>query len=217
MMKQILTDTQRIELDQLIKETEERTKTQIVLAVVKRCDHYPEIPWKAFAFSASLAGLLVFLYHILFPGWITNGMILISMAVPMAAGVFFSLLTIGIPGFARLFLADSRVETETRQYAESVFRHRELFATAGRTGILFLVCIFEKHIVILPDKGLHQRLPAPVLMNIIRQMSPPLRHKDFNQALETGLHELIRAMESSAPEGPVVDELSNQILEEKGA
>ena len=48
-MKPVLSESDRIQLDKRIAEAEKVTKTQIVLATVKRSDSYVEIPWKAFA------------------------------------------------------------------------------------------------------------------------------------------------------------------------
>jgi putative membrane protein len=66
-MERILSDQERGRLNRLITEAEKHTKTQIVLAVIKRCDAYPELPWKAFALAASIAGLSVFARD--FPGY----------------------------------------------------------------------------------------------------------------------------------------------------
>ncbi len=213
-MKQILSDTERAQLDRLIHEAEVQTKAQIVLAVVNRCDNYPEIPWKAFALGASVTGLPVLLYNLLWPGWISNAAVLLSLVVPMAAGAIGVLLTIVIPRFARLFLSQHRVETETRQYAESLFFDRELFATKKRTGILLLVSQFERQVIILPDRGLSNRLPTEVTKFIITQMSHPLSQWQVMRAMETGLDELMKALVPSAPDAQDDDELSNKIIGE---
>lgn len=59
-MKPTLNNEERGRLNQLIADAEKRTGAQIVLAVIERSDAYDEIPWKAFALGASLAGLLHF-------------------------------------------------------------------------------------------------------------------------------------------------------------
>lgn len=215
-MKQILSETEKSQLDQLIKKAEERINAQVVLAFIQRCDIYAEIPWKAFALSGSVMGLLMFLLNLLMPGWITNALILASIAAPLAVGAFFALATILLPGFARLFLPGSRAETETRQYAESLFYARELFATEGRNGLLLLVSRFERQIVILPDKALSHRFSNEAMQEIIALMSPHLRQKEVRRAMETGLEGLIKLLEGSATAAEVKDELSNEIIEEEG-
>ncbi len=62
-MKQILSDQERSYLDGRVTETEKRTGTQIVLSVIQRSDAYAELPWKAFALGASVAGLILLLLN----------------------------------------------------------------------------------------------------------------------------------------------------------
>ena len=215
-MKQILSDTDRTLLDKLIAEAEIATRAQIVLATVKRSDSYAEIPWKAFAFGSSFAALVVFLLDLLLPLWITDTVILLSVAVILATGALFVLLTVLFQGFARLFLSESRKETETMQYAESLFLARELYATEGRRGILLLVSQFERQVVILPDKGVRDRLGNEVIKNIISKMTQHLRQNEPIKALETALEELVTELSPSASSGPDKNDLSNEIIEEEG-
>ena len=215
-MKQILSDTDRTLLDKRIAEAEIQTKAQIVLATVKRSDSYSEIPWKAFAFGVSISGFAVFLLDLLVLGWITGTMILLSVASILATGAIFVLMTILFPRFARLFLSESRKESETLQYAESLFLSRELFATEGRRGILLLVSQFEREVVILPDKGVRDRLSTEVIKNIISKMTIHLRKKEVRKAMETGLEELVSELSPSASSRPDENELSNEIIEGEG-
>ena len=143
----------------------------------------------------------------------TDTMILFPVAAILAAGVILALLTLLFPGFARLFLSESRRETETLQYAESLFLSRELFTTEGRRGILLLVSQFERQVVILPDTGVRDCLTEEVLKNIISKMAQHLRKNNLRNALETGLEELVSELSPSALSRPDKNELSNQIIE----
>lgn len=215
-MPEILSETDHTQLDQKIVEAENRTKTQIVMAVVERSDIYAELPWKAFALGASMACLLMFALNLLLPGWITNTVIFVSIGIILAAGGVLALFAVFAPGFARFFLSANRAEVEVREYAKSLFLTKEVFATGGRTGLLLLVSLFERQVVILPDKGLSKRLSADAMQNIIAQMSRPLAQKEVRRAMETGLEGFIRVLEPTASAGSVKDELSNEIIEEKG-
>jgi putative membrane protein len=214
-MKQILSETDRVHLDKLIAEAELQTNAQIVLATVKRSDNYAEIPWKAFAFGSSIAGLVVFLLDLV-KVWEMGTLILFPVAIILATGTLFVFLTILFQGFARLFLSESRKETETMQYAESLFLSRELFATEDRRGILLLVSQFERKVVILPDKGVRDRLSIGVMKNIILNMTHYLRKDDARNAMETGLDELVTELCPNPSSGPDKNELPNEIIEEEG-
>jgi len=218
-MGRILSNPDRVRLNRLISEAEKRTKTQIVLAVIRRCDSYPELPWKAFAMAASIAGLAVFARD--FPGyaWSSRMTALIAATSILAGGAVFALLAVFMPAFARLFLSRHRARTEVRQYAESLFLSRELFATRGRTGVLLLVSLFERRVVLLPDKGLRKRLTDDAMRDVIAAMAPHLRRNKIDRALEEGLERLTRHLRASArarPSRRAKNELSNEIIEEKG-
>ena len=218
-MERILSDHDRGRLDRLIVEAEKRTKTQIVLAVIKRSDSYAELPWKAFALGASIAGLSVFIFDLPFYGWSSPMAAFIAVAATLAGGAAFALLAVFVPGFAKRFLSAHRAETEVRQYTESIFLARELFATGGRTGILLLVSLFERKVMLLPDRGLGNRLTGDAMRDIIASMMSFLRRNEVNRALEAGLEMLTRVLEASAPGGPAgtgKNELSDEIIEEKG-
>ena len=214
-MKQILSDHDRNRLDALISNVEKGTDTQIVLAIIKRSDNYAELPWKAFALGASISGLLVFLLDLLSYGWYPGITVLMSIAGVLAGGAVFALLTVLIPGFARRFLSTDRSEVEVRQYAESLFLSRELFATSKRSGILVLVSLFERKVIILPDKGLSNQLTKDEMQRIIVAMTGYLRKSQIRQAFESGLDQILQILGNHA-EGTGTNELSNEIIEEKG-
>ena len=214
-MKQTLSDDERNRLDALITDMEKRTNTQIVLAVIQRSDSYAELPWKAFALGASFAGLLVFILYLLFFDWYPSITVLTAVVGVLAGGAAFALLTVLIPGFAKRFLSAFRAEVEVRQYAESLFLSRELFATSNRVGILVLVSIFERKVIILPDKGLSNKLTKEAMQSIIGAMTLFLKQGQIGQAFEAGLKQLTHTLGTNIM-GTGGNELSDEIIEEKG-
>ena len=212
----MLSDNDRELLNKRIAEAEELTKAQIVLATINRCDNYAEVPWKAFAIGVSIAAFIVFLADLFILRWVTDSLVLINVATILSTGAVLSLLTIFLPPFASLFVSKSRRETETIQYAESLFLNRELFVTDGRRGILLLVSRFEKQVVILPDTGVRQRLGNDIMKGIIAKITPYLRKNEVKNGLETGLKEIIKALRPPLSEGYDKKELSDEIIEEEG-
>jgi len=215
-MKHILNEPDCNILEKLIASAEEKTNAQVVFAVIGRCDNYAEVPWKAFALGSSIAGLVIFLSDLVIFRWTTDTTILFAVAAILITGAALSLLTVVIPGFAGLFISEIRKETETLQYAESLFLARELFATEGRRGILVLVGIFEKRIVILPDRGVKNILDNYKMEKIILKMIPFLRKNQVRNALEAGLKGIVESLCPPLPEGSRNNELSNEIIEEEG-
>jgi len=214
-MKHILNDQERSRLDQRVAEAEKRTGAQIVLAVIERSNSYAEIPWKAFALAVSVAGLFVFFQAMIQPEWFEYIAVLRAMATTLAAGAFCALMTVCLPWFARLFLNDHRKELEVRQYAESLFLARQLFATRNRSGILLLVSLFERHVIVLPDTGISARLSQESLQEIISLMTPSLASGSVSHALEEGLVKLEEILAATATGEAGENELPDEIIEEK--
>lgn len=214
-MNRQLSKQDRHDLDTLVSDTEKRTGSQIVLAVIRRCDSYTELPWKAFAAGAASAGLLIAVLNLLILDWHAQWMILFTTGGMLMIGAFCALLTILIPAFAKCFLSADRVETEVRQYAAALFLERELFATRNRTGILILISLFERKIIILPDKGLSGKLTDDLLQQILRSMSPLMKLGRTKQAFEAGLKEIARVLETTGS-GQYDNELPDDIIEEEG-
>jgi putative membrane protein len=219
-MKPILTETERNGLNRAVSEAEKKTGAQIVLAVIRRSDAYPELPWKAFALAVSVSGLAVCAAEAFSRGWTGAVTPLAAATILLGAGALFALLAVFMPRFSRLFLAAHRAETEVRQYAESFFLRRELAATEGRRGVLLLVSLFERRVNLLPDQGLKSRLTADETAGIIRRMKPFLRRNDVHGALADGLEGLTRALVTVPPGRSARsggNELPDAVIEEAGA
>jgi putative membrane protein len=217
MMKHKLTEQEQHHLDKRVAEAEKRTGSQIVLAVIARSDAYPELPWKAFALAAAVAGFAATLLDRLRADWHTAGTVLFVVAATLVAGAGSALLTVVWPGFARLFLDRNRAEAESQQYAESLFLKRDLFATKGRTGILLFVSLFERQVIALPDRQLAQRLGKDDLQSIIGRMTTALARGQVSTALDQGLLGLEEVLSSTAPKAAAGNELPNSIVQEDGA
>lgn len=215
-MKLPLSESDKNLLDLRIREAEKITKAQIVLAIVKRSDSYAEIPWKAFALGTSFTGLITFLTGVIHLVWITKSAVLIAVVAILAAGALLALLTVLSYRFAKLFLSRIRAEEEVRQYGESLFLNRELFATHQRHGILVLVSLFERKVFILPDKGLRDQFQADVMNNIIALMAQHLKKRKIRHAMETALDELVKVIRPALYEDWIKSELPNEIIEEDG-
>lgn len=213
-MKPVLSENDKELLEKTIARAEEQLRSQIVLATVIRSDSYAEIPWKAFALGVSVSGLLALSGNLLFPGWIQGMAVLIAVVAMLATGAAMALLTIFLPVFARLFLNDNRAETETRQYAESLFLSRQLFLTKHRTGILLLISLFEKKVVIIPDKGICDHVSNGDIQRIITLMKTPLEKHEYRRSMEIAVDELTRIIEPLTTDAG--DELPNKIIEERG-
>lgn len=215
-MKQSLSEQERIRLDERTAAAETRTGAQIVLAVIERSDSYPELPWKVFAFGAAMAGFALCLLDQLLAGWASVFTVLFAVITMLVFGAAGALYCIFVPRFARLFLDAHRAEMEVRQYAESLFLSREIFATHNRTGVLLLVSLFERRVVLLPDRGLYARLGQDAQQQIIAEVTNSLVSGKVAAALDAGLGRLEQALVATADGQPAQNELPDGIVHEEG-
>ena len=215
-MKHHFTEQEQQRFDRRIAEVEKRTGSQIVLAVIGRCDDYPELPWKAFALTASATGFATVLLDRLWPSWHTAGTAIGIAAAMLIVSAAAALLTVVMPAFGRLFLDRHRGEAEARQYAEALFLKRELFATKGRNGILVLVSLFERQVIMLPDTEVAKRLSGDALAAVIKTMTMSLADNKVSMVLEQGLAGMEAVLGTTASGMPGKDALPNAIVQEDG-
>jgi len=143
--------------------------------------------------------------------------VLLVVVATLGAGALSALACVFRPSIARFFLNPHRAEVEVRQYAQSLFLDRELFATRGHTGVLLLVSMFERQVVLLPDRGLEERLSGDASKEIVRRMTAALAAGRVGSALEDGLAGLENALAASATGPCPENELPDTIVEEEGA
>jgi putative membrane protein len=213
-----LTAEESASLDRLVSDLEARTGTQIVPAVVGKSDSYVELPWTAFALGASLASLGVVLADAWRPQWSVSATAILHVGVVLGAAAACALLAIFAPPFARLFLRPARGQIEVRQYAESLFLRRGLFATRRRTAVLILISLFERRIEIVADTGFRDRVTDAEWQAVIATMSSHLRDRRPGDALREALAAcaaLLEAKGFAAVEGDL-DVFPNRPIEERG-
>jgi len=166
---------------------ESATGIQIVPAIVRRADSYAEVPWKAFALAASLTSLALVIENRLRPDWTTATTAALHAMVVLGVAAICTLASVFVPAIGRLLLHRRRVEVEVRQYAESLFLRRGLFATRARTAALVLVSVFERRIEIVADTGFDGRVSQADWQSVIDRMTPYLRDQRPFEALREAL------------------------------
>jgi putative membrane protein len=198
-----------------VRAVESATGAQVVTAVLRRSDSYPEIVWKAFALAAALAAATVAVVDVLRPDWVGAYAALTNLVPVLLAGAVSALATVVVGGYARLYLRKERAQAEVHQRAHSMFLDRRLTATRDRIGVLLLVSLFERQVVIVPDLGFDGRLSAADWNRVIRAMTPLLAQRDPATALLEGLGALEAVLrERGFTEGSARDELANRPIDE---
>lgn len=217
-MKSIFSEQESAALRKLNAETEKRTNTQVVLSIVQKSDNYPEIPWKAFASGTSLAGVLLIILQFTLSSIFSQTGALLIVTFILSMGALFALLTVFIPAFAKFFLCQTRAESEVYQYAESLFLKYELFATKNRNGVLLLVSLFERKVIVLPDKEMANLIDKKAMHDVIAVMKPFLKKGKPFDAFKAGMEKLSSILKAAPGiKAGGENELPDEIIEEEGA
>jgi len=212
-----LTRTEADDIEQRTAALEAHAGVQVITAVVGKADVYAELPWRAFALGTVLAALAAVIAGWLRPDWVSGYAALLHAVTILGVGAASALLAMVVPAYARLFVTVSRRDAEVRQYAESMFLRKALFATGGRNGILVLVCLFERKVEILSDTGLHGRVGEPQWRSVIARMTPALASGRIAEALVQGLARLDEILRERVPASRSdADDLRNRPIEERG-
>jgi putative membrane protein len=191
---------------------------EVVAAIVARADSYPEIPWKAFALGVALALLVATTATLLAPGWEGAAAILETAVAALASGGAVALATVWIHPLARLFLSRARRQAEALQYAQATFLELGLQRTPRRDGILLLVCLFEREVVALADRGVRDRIPPDALDRVVGAVTAALKRGQARDALLDGLLRLEEALAAAGfrarPGEP--DEVAETLIQQRG-
>jgi putative membrane protein len=133
----------------------------------------------------------------------------------LAAGAAAALLTVGVAPFARLFLPRARRHAEVLQHAQAMFLEEDLHRTRRRDAILLLVSLFEHEVVLLPDRGIRERLTAEDLAPVVSAVTARLASGRLQDALLDGIARLQEALAARGFRAQPGDtsEIANNVLQ----
>ena len=209
-----VSEKERLEINQLVARFESDTGIQAVAAVTAKADAYPEIPWKAFALGAALAGLIASLHPSVIRVWSDTSVAAADSMLVLGSGVVLALLSSVVPAFGRIFLDPVRARAEALQYAKQVFLERELFCTERRCAVLVVVCRFEGIAVVVSDSGLAQYAPPAELGEIGAAAGAATRRGDLTGAFALAFERIKALLERNGMQrrcGPA-NELDDDVL-----
>ena len=200
---------------QRVAALESATGVELVAAGIPRADSYPEIPWRAFALGASFSGAAAVAQGLVEPGWSAVHAAAGTAVAMLAAGGAAALLAAGVAPFARLFLPRARRQAEVLQYAQAMFLEGDLHRTRRRDAILLLVSLFEHEVVLLPDRGIRERLSAGELAPVIAAVTARLANGQLQEALLDGIARLQEALAAQGfrAEAGDTSEIADDVLQ----
>jgi len=145
-----LTAEDRKAISEAIAKAEATTSGEIVFAITDASGKYRH-SW----FQLALAGMaLSAAAYLMVPVSHSISALLWTEILSFAA-----LFTAGPHlGFRRWFVASSEMETRVRNAAFMEFYSSGLYRTRDENGVLIYLSLFERRVVVLGDKGIHERM-----------------------------------------------------------
>jgi putative membrane protein len=148
----VLTDNERTVVEQCIAEVEKGTSAEIVVTTLARADAYEDV---VLGFSALCSLALTTLVHVIVPELTVGALLSAQLAL------FFALrFAVARPALLRRVLPSARVDAAVAAAAERLFLAHRVYATAGETGVLILLCELEHRITVLGDRAAHAAIQA---------------------------------------------------------
>jgi putative membrane protein len=192
-----------------VKQAESKTSGEIIPMVVRQSMPTGHVP--LFIALVIFSALLIFDLESHLSDWGQG----FTYALPLF--IFISYLVghvlAKIPAIRRLFLNKQDMTQAVHERAELEFYRGRFDQTAGHTGVLIFVSIFERRVVVLADKSISAKLQPQIWDDVVALIIKELKNKD----LTTGLIKAIKVCgDILAKEFPAsahnANEISNQLV-----
>lgn len=171
------------------REVEERTGSEVVCVVVGRCDDYPEASWRGAAMGALAAVSLDALIGIVSGGWAPSptGW---TIAVVLLGLILGWTLATWIPPLTRLLVDRELLELRVSRRTAQAFLEEDVSSTVDRTGVLFLVAVFERRVEVAVDQGIASRVDESVWQEVVESLQARLAGPGRGEAVVQAVTDL---------------------------
>ncbi|MEK7449851.1 MAG: hypothetical protein AAB019_10270 [Planctomycetota bacterium] len=182
---QLLTEQEKSEIIQAIKEAEKQTSCEFVVTEIEQCDDYNSVRFLWGIIFAIMVALALELIH--------SGKVL-NVLLAETSGFIIGFFVLGrIPILKRLLVHRRKILDEVNYRAWAEFYNQGLYKTREENGILIMLSVFEKMVVIMADQGVN------------RQVTP-----DYWEVLKNKIIDGIKQKNA----GPVIAEVIKSTAEE---
>jgi len=131
--------------------------------------------------------------------------ILIGLQLGLIAGWLVS----RIDGVARRLIGEEALESRVEGRAAEAFIEEQVFSTAGRTGVLIFLALFEHRVVVLPDEGIQKQVDAGAWDDIAARIAAGIRGGAPAPALIEAVGRCARILNDHGVSEDRANELSN--------
>jgi putative membrane protein len=201
------TDQEKQRIEAAVREAEKRTSGEIVPMVVDAAYHYPSAEILGAGLFALALGVIL--------SWAFGGSsVWIFLPVFALAYFPFKMLIRYLLPLKRRLLHPAEIAAEVEEKALVSFLEKGLHHTRDHTGVLILICLLERRVHVLADRGINAVVPPDTWKEIVTAVTAGIREGKACDALCTAIGRCGDLLEKNFPvKADDTDELPNLILE----
>jgi putative membrane protein len=163
----------RARVAEAVRRAEALSRGQLVPVVVEKSDAYPEVRYRGALLASGVAAAVVVALGLALP---PAELVLVEVA----AGLLGALASLWSP--VERLLAGRRSRNEAaRARAVRAFHEHGLHDTAEGTGVLVFASLFEREVVVLADRGIHDKVGDEAWSQAVAALTAGLRRGDPGQ------------------------------------
>lgn len=184
-----------------IAEAEEQTAAEIVPVIAAASSSYERAEDVSGLSGATVCAVITeAILLALPPDPMLVAVRLVAIALAVLTGfVIGVVLAKRVPGWRRVWLSERRIDDEVVARAEQVFAAREIYQTAGGTGIMIYCSLFEQRATILADSMVGGRLGQADIKRWQQRLAQGIHDHAEADALVEVIRELGQALSESLP------------------
>lgn len=199
------TDEEKQRIEAAVRAAELRTSGEIVPLVVDAAYSYPRAEIHG-------AGLLALALGANASWWLFDGSLWIFLVIFMVGYWPCRLLLRACPPLLRLLIHPAEIDAEVAECAKTSFLDHGLHHTVDGTGILILICLFERRVQVLADRGIHGAVTPETWQHVADLVTTGIRQGRTADALcEAVAHCGELLADKFPPRADDTDELPNLI------
>jgi putative membrane protein len=203
----------RARVAEAVRRAEGLSRGQIVPVVVEKSEGYPEVRYRgALLAGAVAAGVALALRLPLGPAEL--------VLLEVAAGLLGALASLWDP-LERALIGRRALDEAVRARAVRAFHEHGLHRTAEGTGVLVFASLFERHAVVLADRGIHEKAGDEAWSQAVAALTAGLRRGDPGQGFVDAIASAGARLAQHFPRDPAaaappVNKLEDAIRVERG-
>ncbi len=174
--EQFFTDDEKTRIEAAVLEVEQRTSGEIVPMVVSEAYDYPRAEIFGAGFFALALGMTL--------SWaFGHSSIWGFLPIFLLAYLPFKIVIRQIPALKKLLISPQEITEEVEERALVAFIENGLHQTREGTGILILLCLFERRVYVLADHGINHAAPQESWDHVIQMVTDGIHQQRACDAL----------------------------------